>query len=230
MNEPMTLTLQVDVLAILLISGLILALIFFVNRAVSKADPNEKPTGLLLLATLFVSAIAKLTQDNMGKQLASNYAPYIGVLTLFILFSNLSGLFGLTPPTSNYSVTLTLAVITMVLIHRMAIKSTGFKSYLKSYVEPHPLFFIMNFFGRLAPLVSMSVRLFGNITSGSILMLLVYTFTAWLSSFVPLVGQVNFLGPIIAPILHAYFDVFVGAIQVFIFISLTTVFIGNEVS
>ena len=230
MNEPITIAFQVDVISILIISGLIVALIFYVNHAIKHADPTEKPKGIVLLASLFVSAISKLTQDNMGKKTAPNYAPYVGVLTIYLLMSNLSGLFGLNPPTANYSVTLTLALITVILIQRMSIRSIGFLGYLKSYFEPNPVFFIMNFFGKLAPLVSMSVRLFGNITSGSIIMLLVYTFTAWVSSLVPVVGAVNFLGPVIAPFLHLYFDLFIGAIQVFIFISLTTVFIGNEVS
>jgi F-type H+-transporting ATPase subunit a len=90
----------------------------------------------------------------------------------------------------------------------------------------------MNIFGTFAPLVSMSLRLFGNITSGGIIMALLYTFTGFVSrfliGFIPVIGQFDFIGPIIAPALHAYFDVFVGFIQMFVFISLTTVFIGNE--
>ena len=48
------------------------------------------------------------------------------------------------------------------------------------------------------------------------------------SGFVPIIGQFDFIGPIIIPILHAYFDVFVGFIQMYVFISLTTVFLGIE--
>ena len=59
-------------------------------------------------------------------------------------------------------------------------------------------------------------------------MTMVYAFGSWLSSLVPFIGQFNFIGPIIAPVLHAYFDVFSGFIQMFIFITLTQVYIGNE--
>lgn len=67
-------------------------------------------------------------------------------------------------------------------------------------------------------------------------MQLIYSFTAWCSS--ALVGLLlpnaefvfNFVGPILAPVLHAYFDVFAGFIQTLIFVTLTMVFIGNELT
>ena len=60
-------------------------------------------------------------------------------------------------------------------------------------------------------------------------MSLAYTFTGWLSDFVPLIGNFNFIGVVIAPILHLYFDVFAGFLQAFLFISLSLIFIGVEV-
>jgi len=224
-----SLVIQAEVFSIALITIVILIILLWFNRAVIKADPLQKPKGLVLLAILYVKLIAKLTKDNMGGKVAHRYAPYIGVLAIYLAISNLSGLFGLSQPTANYSVTLTFALITFFLIQRMSIKSIGLKGYLKSFFEPYPFFFLMNFFGRLAPLISMSIRLFGNITSGVILTTLFYVFTAWLAAFVPYIGVIDFIGPLIAPVLHAYFDVFVGLIQMFIFISLTTVFIGNEI-
>ncbi|MFR2767157.1 MAG: F0F1 ATP synthase subunit A [Thomasclavelia sp.] len=69
-----------------------------------------------------------------------------------------------------------------------------------------------NILGTLAPLISLSMRLFGNIVAGSILLSLIYSFTGYLSQYVI---NFNFLGPVIAPIFHAYFDVFAGFIQDF---------------
>jgi len=114
------------------------------------------------------------------------------------------------------------------LIQSTKIRTNGIKGYLHGFIEPFPPFIIMNFFGTIAPLVSMSLRLFGNITSGSIIMTLFYTFTGFLSGLVPLIGGFDFIGVAVAPILHAYFDVFAGFIQTYIFIMLTTIFIGNE--
>ena len=72
------------------------------------------------------------------------------------------------------------------------------------------------------------MRIFGNIVSGGILMSLVYAATGYLSgllfSFIP----INVVGPIIAPVLHAYFDVFAGFIQTFIFVTLSSVYISME--
>lgn len=69
------------------------------------------------------------------------------------------------------------------------------------------------------------MRLFGNILSGTILMGLVYQFTGWLSG---MILPVNFLGPILAPVLHAYFDVFAGCIQTLVFVTLSSILIAIE--
>lgn len=223
-----TTPLQVEVISIWIITGLIIALVFAIHNAVKKADVMAKPTGLVLVGVLIVQTFSSITNDNLGKHNASGYAPYVGSIALFLFFSNISGLIGLTQPTANYSVTLTLALISFFLIQRAVFKTNGFVKFFTRFFEPHPLFFIMNFFGAIAPLVSMSLRLFGNITGGSIIMLLLYTFTGYLSGLVPVIGQFDFIGPIIGPFFHAYFDLFVGFIQMYVFISLTTVFVGNE--
>lgn len=223
---------QAEIFSILIVTSIILAFIFGVNRAVKKADPLEKPKGLVLLGVLYVQMMSGITQGNMGTKAGRVYAPYIGSLALYLFLSNISGLFGLAPPTANYSVTLTLTLITFFMIQRTVYMTGGLKQFFHRFIEPYPPFIIMNIFGVIAPLISMSLRLFGNITSGGIIMALVYAFTGFVSAqilgFVPALAQVDFIGPIIAPALHAYFDVFVGFIQMFVFISLTTVFIGNE--
>ena len=59
-------------------------------------------------------------------------------------------------------------------------------------------------------------------------MTMLYSFTAWVSGFVPVVGGFDLFGVIIAPWLHLYFDIFSGFLQAFLFISLTTIFIAIE--
>ncbi len=228
MIGAINLKIQVEVISIFIVSTIVIALVLAMHCSIKKADPYAKPKGLTLLAIMIVESLSKLTKDNVKDESAPKYAPYVGVLAFYILISNTIGLLGITQPTKNYSVTLTLALITFILVQHASIKHNGLKGYIKGYFDPHPLFFIMNFFGTLAPVISMSVRLFGNITSGSIILLLVYGFTAYISGFIPVLGQINFIGPFIAPFLHFYFDLFVGAIQMFIFISLTTVYVGNE--
>ncbi len=223
---------QAEVFSILIVTSVILALIYAVNRAVKQADPLAKPKGLVLVGVLYVQMMSGITQGNMGAKAGRVYAPYIGSLALYLFISNISGLFGLAPPTANYSVTLTLTLITFFMIQRTVYLTGGLKQFFHRFIEPYPPFIIMNIFGVIAPLISMSLRLFGNITSGGIIMTLVYAFTGFVSAqilgFAPALAQIDFIGPFIAPALHAYFDVFVGFIQMFVFISLTTVFIGNE--
>lgn len=222
-------TIQVEVFSILFLTAFLLLLFYGFYLIIRKADPLEKPKGIILIGIILHDFILSFTAGNMGKKAAKAYAPYIGSLAIYLVFSNLSGLFGYTAPTTNYSVTLTLALITFVLVQSTKLKVNGIKGYLHGFIEPFPPFIIMNVFGLIAPLISMSLRLFGNLTAGSILMQLFYGFTGFVSSFVPVLGNINFLGIVLAPALHAYFDVFSGLIQTYIFISLTTIFIGVEI-
>lgn len=219
---------QVEVLAILLIVALIFVILIMMNRAIRKADVYAKPKGLVLVGLIYYKFILGLVSDNMGKKAGKIYAPYIAAIALFMVISNLSGLFGLAQPTANLSVTLSLALITWVLLQSTKIRVNGIKAYLHGFIEPIPPFIIPNFFGTIAPLISMSMRLFGNITSGGTIMMLFYAFTGWVSSYAPVIGGFNFVGVILAPAFHFYFDVFAGFIQTYIFIMLTTIFIGNE--
>lgn len=221
-------TVQVEIFAIAIITSILLTLFYMVGQKVKKADILAKPSTVVTLALVFHDFILNFTEGNMGKKAAKTYAPYIGSLALFLIFSNLSGLFGLTSPTANYSVTLTLALITFIFIQYTKISVNGFGGYLKAYFEPFPPFVIMNVFGTISPLISMSLRLFGNMTAGSVLMMLFYEFTGFISGFIPVIGQLNVFGIVIAPVFHAYFDVFSGFIQTYIFISLTTILVGVE--
>lgn len=198
------------------------------GNAFKKANVMEKPKGLVNLAILLVGMVDGMVTENTNESKAKSLAPYIGTLAMYLLVCNLMGLLALNSPTGNYSVTLSLAFITFVLKEWEALKTNGIKSYLHGFIEPIVPFIIPNFFGKVAPLISMSLRLFGNILSGTIIMTLIYTFAGWLSSLIPVIGHFNVLGPILAPALHAYFDVFSGCIQMFIFITLTQVYIGNE--
>lgn len=78
-----------------------------------------------------------------------------------------------------------------------------------------------------SPLLSLSFRLFGNALSGWILMGLLYDALMGLSNMI--FKLPFFIAPVVAPILHAYFDVFSGFIQTTVFVFLTMLFVSNEV-
>lgn len=156
----------------------------------------------------------------MPQQFEKNYYPYFAMMFLYLICANLSGLIGFDGPTSNYSITLAITLITFGLIQWNALKKKGGFTYIKDIVWPPT-----NIPGVLSPLISLSMRLFGNIMSGTILMGLVYSLTGWISSFII---PFNFLGPVIAPVLHAYFDVFSGCIQTLVFVTLSSILIAVE--
>lgn len=202
---------------------IIIALIlfcFYVNAKIKKADPNKKPEGILNIMEMFVTTIDSLVESTMGSD-KMKFAPYIGTLALYLALSNLSGLIALTPPTSDYNITLSLALITFAMTQFYGLTSKGLGGYVKGFFEPIPLLFPINVVGELANPVSLSFRLFGNVLSGAIIMSLLYQALAGIHSLV---------GPIVAPIIavpfHGYFDIFSGLVQTFIFMMLTMVFVS----
>ena len=173
---------------------------------------NLVPGKKQMVAEILVDTIYNLTETTMGKRF-KNFAPYIGTLILFIGVANISGLLGLRPPTADLNTTMALALMTFILIHFMGFKSKGIGGYLKGFMEPMPFLLPLNIMGELATPISLSFRLFGNIVGGLIIMTLVYDA---LGNFAVLVPAV----------LHAYFDLFAGLLQSFIFAMLTMVFVS----
>lgn len=189
-----------------------------VNRKLKKASIDEKPTGLLNVVEILVEVLESLVKSVMGPT-RMKFMPYIGTLALYLICANLFGLLGFTPPTSDYNVTLALAIITFTMMHFNGIKSNGIGSYLKGFFEPMPFLFPINVLGELATPISLSFRLFGNILSGTIIMALIYTGLNSVSMFIT---------PFAAPIFHAYFDLFSGLIQTLIFVMLTMLNVANK--
>lgn len=95
------------------------------------------------------------------------FFPFIATIFLYILFCNLIGLVpGFFSPTANINTTLSLAICTFVLTHIIGVKFHGVK-YIKHFFGPvwalAPLMLIIEIIGHLARVMSLTVRLFGNI-------------------------------------------------------------------
>lgn len=200
-------------IGLVIIILLLVAFAIVANRVIKNADPDKPPGMFLNVIEYLVEAVDNLTKSNMGER-GYKFSNYIGTLGVFILVSNISGLVGLRPPTADYGVTLALALITFVLIHY-----NGFKYQKAKHITDlfHPLLLTpINIIGEIATPLSMSLRLFGNILSGTVMMGLIY-------GLIPKLLQ-YFMWPIFGT-LHVYFDVFSGAIQTYVFCMLTMVFI-----
>lgn len=216
-----------EVISIIVLTVFLSVLFVFVGSKLKKLDPMSVPKGITRNLIFYVETLNNYTVESMGEKHGRTMAAYIGSVFTYILLANMMGLLGFETPTSSLSVTLVFAVVSFVLIQRASIKQNGVKGYIKGFFQPIFLFVIPNFFGAIAPLISLSLRLFGNVLSGSVIMTLVYTFAAWVSSF--LFGSgFNWFGVVIAPVLHLYFDMFSAFLQAFIFISLTQILISVE--
>lgn len=219
---------QAEIFSILVILVIMTTLIMIANKSLRKYDSKDKPKGIVLYAISYVDAILAITVPVMGEKRGRAMATYIGAVFMYILLANWSGLLGLKNPTANYSVTLALALVTWIAIQVTKIRSHGIKGYIADFFKPFFFFFIPNIFSTLAPLISLSLRMFGNVVSGTIIMTMLYSFTGWLSGSVPILGNFDFIGIFVAPWLHLYFDIFSGFLQAFLFVSLTTIFIAIE--
>lgn len=220
---------QKTVYSIIIVTVFIAILLLLLNRILVKFDPLSKPTGIVLLFMMAVDFISGVVNGAIkDKKIADKLVPYFLTVILYVFMSNIAGLFSIECPTSNYSVTLTLAALTCLLIEVCSFKAKGTKKYLKGWVEPFAPFLLMNIVSKLATLLSLSLRLFGNILAGSILMSVVYQLFASVSAMIPVVGKFNIIAVIIAPALHFYFDLFSGVMQAYLFTNLSANFIGNE--
>ena len=201
-------------LEVILMTWIVFALLIIIGLCASNKK-SILPRPIQALGELIVSLLYELTEDALGKDLAKTYAPLICALFMFLLFSNWLGLIPhLEEPTKDLNTTLGLGIMGFVIAHYAGIKSKGIKAYLKEYFQP--IFFMMplNVIGELAKIVSISFRLFGNIMGGSIIILVV----SYLSYSI-----------ILPPFLYAFFGLFVGTIQAFVFTMLTVVYISVQV-
>ena len=178
---------------------------------------TEVPGTFQNIAELIVEMLDGMVYSTMGKR-GRGFANYISTVFIFILVSNISGIFGLRPPTADYGTTLPLGLITFFLIHITQFRNNSVKQIWVDMCSPLPpwlpIWLPINLIGEIAVPISLSLRLFANILSGTVIMALVY---ALLSKF-----AYGWPG-----ILHVYFDLFSGAIQTYVFCMLTMTYISN---
>ncbi len=189
----------------------ILLFIFAANRAVKKA--TEVPSGFQNVVELIVEKLDGMVSSTMGKS-APAFRNYIGTIFIFILLSNISGLFGLRPPTADYGTTLALGLMTFTLIHFNKFKHQKVKGVIKGLCDPWPIWAPINIIGDVAVPISLSLRLFANVLSGVVMMALIYG----------LLGKIALIWP---AALHVYFDLFSGCIQTYVFSMLTMTYIAD---
>ncbi len=200
----------------LLIVVLVLLLFFIIGGSVFR-KAKTVPTGFQNVVEMVVELLDGMVGSTMGEK-GKGFRNYIGVIFIFILFSNISGLLGLRPPTADYGVTLPLGLLTFTLVQLNKFRFNSVWSIWKDLCSPLPpwlpIWAPINVIGEVAVPISLSLRLFANVLSGTVMMALVY-------------GLLQLVALVWPAALHVYFDIFSGAIQTYVFCMLTMTYISS---
>ncbi len=174
-----------------------------------KLKPNKTQSALEKL----YQGIRDLQVGIMGEEYES-FLPYIGTLMIYLLILNFTGLLGVKPPTADLSVTVSLAFTSFLVVNLNAIKKHGLVAYGRGFMHPYAFMLPINIMERFVLLISLSLRLFGNMMAAVVLVELVYH----------ALGSIGMLAQFGSPIIvHAYFDLFDGALQMIVFSMLTMI-------
>ncbi len=162
-------------------------------------------------------ALLEIVVTNIRKQIEEvglrgpdRYLGFLGTLFLFIALSNLCTIFpGYEPPTGSRSTTAALALCVFVAVPVFGIAESGMRAYLQSYLRPTVVMLPFNVISELSRTLALSIRLFGNMMSGTMILAILLTIT-----------------PFIFPIVMSLLGLLTGMVQAYIFTILATVYIA----
>lgn len=193
-----------------------LVLVGFSLYATRKME--KIPRGAQAFAEIVVDGLYNFLSDSLGKYTAQ-YLPFLGTLFLYIIVMNLWGLIPLMhSPTNKINTTLSMALPVFFFYNYQGIKMKGW-GYFKHYFEPlfmAPIMFPLHVIGECVRPVSLSIRLFGNLTGEDLTLALLVTMTPFLFGFIPV--------PI--HLVMVLMALLFSTIQAVIFTLLTTVYLS----
>jgi len=193
---------------------LIIGLVIVVKLTVRRIE--LVPRGGQNVFEVVISAIEEFMVGVTGEE-GRYLFPLIGTLAFFILISNYMGMVpGFFGPTANVNTTAACAIIVVFYTHVVGVKFHGVK-YIKHFMGPiwwlSPLIFVVEVIGHFARILSLSIRLFGNIM-GEELVLAILMFLA---------------GMYLAPLPMMFLGLFTGGVQAFIFCLLSMMYFAGAI-
>lgn len=184
----------------------LLAILFVRNFRVE--NPGKKQ----IILEIAIDSVYRFFEDSMGSH-GKRYIPYMITVGLYIGVANLIGLLGFKPPTKDMNVTIALAIMSILLIEIAGVQQKGLKGWLKSFAKPIPIILPINILEVFIRPLSLCMRLFGNVLGAFVVMELI-----------------KLLMPVFIPVVFSlYFDIFDGLIQAYVFVFLTSLFIGEAI-
>ena len=186
-----------------------------------RGRPKQIPTRGQTLLEMLLGWFDGILKESLGKD-GRNFLPFIATLFIFVLFCNWMSLIPkVTGPTGDLNLTLGLAILVFLVAHVSAIRKKGLLEYIKGYFRPFWFLFPSNVFSEISKVLSHSFRLYGNIFAGGVII-----------SLIPiLLGQINKLiglsvGIPLNTVVSAFFGIFIGGIQAFVFAMLAVAYIS----
>ena len=168
------------------------------------------PSGIQNIVEMFIDWLNGLMESSIGVEGRRMMAPFIITLFLYIFIGNEVGFLPqvgphFTSPTNDLNVTLGLAILISLTVYFVGVKRQGL-GYFKHFIQPSVAFLPLNLLEELSKPLTMSLRLFGNILAGEILLIVLYQ-----------------LVPFVVPEIWTIFSLVVGFLQAFIFTMLSLV-------
>ncbi len=206
---------------------IVLGIVYFFSRNI-KLRPGKRQNVLEWLIN-FTNGIVK---DQIHSKEGPTYGLYIFTLFLFIFIENQLGLFlefgndraRIKSITATPLIALTLALVSLVIAHYAGVSKFGFKKYLKlTYFSPGFLF-PFKLLDQFTNFLTLGLRIFGNIFAGEILLDLISGFALPSNT---LGSTFGFVFGLFLELIWQAFSVFIGAIQAFVFTTLTSVYINQ---
>jgi F-type H+-transporting ATPase subunit a len=174
-----------------------------------------------------------IVRDNVGDVDAQKHLSlYAFTLFLFIFMMNQLGLFleltinghiWIKSPTASPLITMTFAMMTLLLSFNFAMQRFGVGGYLRNYSRPIGFLLPINVLEEFTNFLTLSLRLYGNIYAGEVLLTLIGHDFAHSAGFATVLAS--------APLAFIWqgFSVFIGSIQAYVFVTLSMVYIGRKV-
>ncbi len=207
-----------DILTVIMswIVIIVLVVVALILRRGLGQDIEEKPSRTQAILESLINLLkGQLTSSFSSDKLAKELFPFVSTMFMFVLVSNwLSVIPYCESPTKDLNVTLSLALLVFVMSQLLAVRMKGGMKYLKGFVEPYPFMLPLNIVSEIAKPISHSFRLFGNTFGGAILITVV---------------SAKFAPVLVPAVLNAFYGLFVGAIQAFVFAILTVAYINVAV-
>ena len=150
------------VMAILILAA------FLLGRNLRVRNPGRRQQ----IAELIVTKLDAFTKGTLGEE-ATEYSTYMASVLLFIGFVNLTGIFGMKPPTKDLNIPAALAVMSIVLVEAAGIRAFGLGGWMKRFAKPMAILTPINILEIFIRPLSLCMRLFGNVLGAFVIMELV---------------------------------------------------------